>query len=274
MFNNTREEQLTKKARDIALKLSYENRLQRELVTKFRKIVKEIANFLNMTGVLIDVKLFEDDLRIIFLNHYVRVLNKFGRLMSQDINKKFKGTVPKVFQDDVVSTLEPTIDSKVNTQVKLILNTLSKGAQKLLTDAQQEKSLDFQDLDIKFIDEFRKSLLNLTVSRAGIIATTETQSMAELAKLTEAIALAESTLEVNGTPFANNTVKIWETVLDERTRSHHAVADGQRRLVDSPFEVNGEFLNQPGDASLGASLDNIINCRCSSSFVIAPPNRI
>jgi hypothetical protein len=32
--------------------------------------------------------------------------------------------------------------------------------------------------------------------------------------------------------------------------------------IDDPFEVMGEQLMFPGDDSLGASLENIINCQC------------
>jgi hypothetical protein len=48
----------------------------------------------------------------------------------------------------------------------------------------------------------------------------------------------------------------------DRTREWHLEADGQIRSLDEPFEVNGEQLLFPGDTSLGASADNIINCRC------------
>ncbi|MFD1423417.1 phage minor head protein [Laceyella tengchongensis] len=48
----------------------------------------------------------------------------------------------------------------------------------------------------------------------------------------------------------------------DRTRPWHLEADGQIKRLDEPFEVNGEKLMFPGDTSLGATADNIVNCRC------------
>nr|WP_232331026.1 MULTISPECIES: phage minor head protein [unclassified Thermoactinomyces] len=56
--------------------------------------------------------------------------------------------------------------------------------------------------------------------------------------------------------------KEWFAAHQDRTRPWHLEADGQRRPLDEPFEVNGEKLMFPGDTSLGATADNIVNCRC------------
>lgn len=58
--------------------------------------------------------------------------------------------------------------------------------------------------------------------------------------------------------------KVWLTALDERTREWHAEANGQKKRIDEPFEVMGEFLDEPGDPK--GSPENIINCRCTVYF--------
>lgn len=60
--------------------------------------------------------------------------------------------------------------------------------------------------------------------------------------------------------------KRWIATMDERTRDWHAEAHGQERDIDEPFEVYGELLMFPGDATLGASAENIIQCRCTVAF--------
>ena len=60
--------------------------------------------------------------------------------------------------------------------------------------------------------------------------------------------------------------KRWETVLDGRARDAHVIAHGQVRVTNQAFNVGGERLNTPGDTSLGASLGNIIRCRCISTY--------
>lgn len=68
--------------------------------------------------------------------------------------------------------------------------------------------------------------------------------------------------------------KEWLALRDDRTRDDHAAADGQRVPMDEPFEVGGDRMMHPMDASLGADPEQIINCRCSVAYhVVAPGDR-
>jgi len=62
----------------------------------------------------------------------------------------------------------------------------------------------------------------------------------------------------------------WLTSEDSRVRHPHGSqrwdhrsADGQIRKLGEPFIVTGELLLFPGDRSMGASIGNVINCRCT-----------
>lgn len=64
--------------------------------------------------------------------------------------------------------------------------------------------------------------------------------------------------------------KRWLTSRDARVRrptksSHydHASAEGQTVPVHAPFIVSGEALMFPGDSSRGASIGNVVACRCT-----------
>jgi hypothetical protein len=74
-------------------------------------------------------------------------------------------------------------------------------------------------------------------------------------------------------------VKVWHNMGDERVRGRpdgiyassrfdHWSCEGQEQFVDIPFNISGEQLQFPGDGSLGASLSNTINCRCTSRFFV------
>jgi HK97 family phage portal protein len=63
--------------------------------------------------------------------------------------------------------------------------------------------------------------------------------------------------------------KSWLSSRDSRVREWHASADGQKVAMDEPFRVNGERLMYPGDTSLGASGDNVIQCRCTQTYEVA-----
>jgi hypothetical protein len=62
------------------------------------------------------------------------------------------------------------------------------------------------------------------------------------------------------------TKKQWSAIF-HNTREAHKWAEGQERFISEPFDVGGEKLQYPGDASLGASIGNIIRCQCSALYI-------
>lgn len=67
--------------------------------------------------------------------------------------------------------------------------------------------------------------------------------------------------------------KVWRANKDARVREAHRKADGQRRSLETPYNVDGEELMFPSDTSLGASAENTIQCRCVSLYVPRPGRR-
>ncbi len=57
-------------------------------------------------------------------------------------------------------------------------------------------------------------------------------------------------------------VKTWKTAGDDRVREVHVEADGQTVPLNSPYIVDGEALQYPGDPR--GSDANVIQCRCVS----------
>lgn len=58
--------------------------------------------------------------------------------------------------------------------------------------------------------------------------------------------------------------KKWIATTDGRVREDHLAMDGVIVNEDEPFIMpNGDKLMFPGDISLGASPENVINCRCT-----------
>lgn len=54
----------------------------------------------------------------------------------------------------------------------------------------------------------------------------------------------------------------WVSMRDENVRNNHWNADGQTVPVNEPFIVGGYKMMFPLDDSLGAPIEEIINCRC------------
>ena len=62
-------------------------------------------------------------------------------------------------------------------------------------------------------------------------------------------------------------MKTWHTMRDRRVRKTHTEVEGVTIPIDEPFAVGDSFLMFPTDTSLGASPDEIVNCRCSVTYM-------
>lgn len=58
------------------------------------------------------------------------------------------------------------------------------------------------------------------------------------------------------------TTHTWVSMRDEHVRVSHWEADSQTVPINEPFIINGYKMMFPLDDSMGAPIDEIINCRC------------
>ena len=65
---------------------------------------------------------------------------------------------------------------------------------------------------------------------------------------------------------AGKTKKKWIDVGDKRERKTHLEVGGTILPIDEPFSVGDSLLQFAKDVSLGASADEIVNCRCSIQY--------
>jgi uncharacterized protein with gpF-like domain len=61
--------------------------------------------------------------------------------------------------------------------------------------------------------------------------------------------------------------KMWRDSGDKKVRSSHRLTNGQVQPVTEPFQLPGGLVMIPGDGSLGASLTEIIGCRCTVIYL-------
>lgn len=62
---------------------------------------------------------------------------------------------------------------------------------------------------------------------------------------------------------AGKTMKRWESIIDEVTRKDHIEINGKYIPIGQAFHVGDSWLLFPKDTSLGASANQIVNCRCA-----------
>lgn len=113
------------------------------------------------------------------------------------------------------------------------------------------------ETDEQIAARLTKRYKSLSPARAQTIAWTETHAATNYGSFAAAQASEE--------PLH----KIWVDTPDDRTRDAHVSAGGQKKPLSSPFVVDGEQLMWPGDTSMGASSENVVNCRCYQFFVRA-----
>lgn len=65
---------------------------------------------------------------------------------------------------------------------------------------------------------------------------------------------------------AGKTKKKWIDVGDKIERKTHLEVGGTTLPIDEPFSVGDSLLQFPKDVSLGASADEVVNCRCSIQY--------
>lgn len=68
--------------------------------------------------------------------------------------------------------------------------------------------------------------------------------------------------EFQNAVLTGKTRKRWVAMMDRRTRETHRIANGQVMPISEPFQVGDSLLQFPTDTSLGASADEVVNCRC------------
>lgn len=63
------------------------------------------------------------------------------------------------------------------------------------------------------------------------------------------------------------TSKMWQDVRDNRERPTHIKVGGSIVPINEPFVVGESLMMFPKDESLGASAEEIVNCRCTIEYL-------
>ncbi len=125
---------------------------------------------------------------------------------------------------------------------------ISETSRKDITDALT--NLDLTQADIQ---DSIQSILSASISRAAMIARTETHNAGQFAT----IEVGKNLQVETGITF----VKSWVASQDERTRPTHAAMDPNNFIgIHELFDVGDSQADRPGDPQLPP--EELINCRC------------
>jgi len=121
---------------------------------------------------------------------------------------------------------------------------------KLLAEGRPQSQID------RMAQQYSNKLLR---QRGETIARTETLKALNAGRQEALDQLIENP---NNDIQAQDVTRKWDATGDARTRPSHAAADGQVVPQGEAFKVGGALLMFPGDTSLGAPGEEVINCRC------------
>lgn len=253
-------------AHDIALKLKYERQLEAKFRAIFRAMAEESRVHYVTTRNILDVNVYNNEIIATLKQHYRKVADAFSGRLTNDLVKSFNRTEIKAGDEKIKKKVSDFINKRALQQTYYISQSNIKEMQDAFGSAWY--SVTFEGVDpepYKIADEGSQEFEIRAMGRAKTIGMTETQFAAEKTKDAEAEAIFEGGVMVDGEELRPEEItKVWNAILDDKTRQAHVEADYQIVQQDEPFIVMNQKLMFPGDTSMGATLDNIINCRCNT----------
>lgn len=255
---------------ELRRKMRLERRMMPDIRSVFSQMVGEYVDQLSAIGSVPQAIDFIDEWRTILRRQYRRVGKEFLNTQRQS---KFYDIILETKQE-----LTPEQSAELSAgftawarqygidQASFITQTNQSDYTEAFQKATAQAEEQFQETGVSLSTAAIAALAGIQLrrlfnGRVGAIANMQTQAPAEEAKKREAVSIARA----EGTP-TETIDKTWLTVGDERVRIAHILANGQSRPENAAFTVAGENLRYPGDNSLGASIGNVINCRCSALY--------
>ena len=266
MLNTTQTQRNRQARKDERKKLLLELSLILLLQHAFRAYSKEYKHQLKEGSIAPTIAL-QLAVSKILKKHYKRVSDDFSQQIIAELGKPHNhGDVRNIVETQTAIHAE----IRANESAKIIAATTQKDAMNAWEAVRIEAEQRGEILTAEQHAARAQLKLDRKLAvRTPLISNIETQNAAEHAKQTEINALDSTDAIIDDITISSRPkFKQWIAMLDNRTRPWHADADGQIVPFNEPFVVNGENLMVPGDMSLGASIDNIANCRCSFVVII------
>lgn len=257
----------------LALSLKQEKKMKEKLASHFKEVSDDVRNHYARHSKLPSFDDHRETIKSIIKDNYMET----GGFASRTFRDEFENGVDQI--DDEI------IDELISNRIERDSEDHSDYASDLISETTENNFKDYikeaiaiaatagvllsaRDIAEAIGDKFDDT----SEGRIDTIATTETGIAISDGQLDEIQAMEDVKADFeDGTNITEySRTKTWVAILDERTRPWHADADGQTVRINETFIVNGEELMMPRDDSLGASEDNVINCRCSGIIELNP----
>ena len=236
-------------------------RMFNKISKQFRKEKRSTLNFLEesrgdlnlfRTLILKDSLNRVEALQEVLDDSKIKIVERVGYSQLRDLQKAFDIRQEKqaeefdVFKDAVTNWVTNDTAKKVVG----INKTTEKQIAKVVEDGINEGA-SITDIADGIDDLYLEQIIP---NRSMVIARTET-----IPALNFGVVEAG---KQSGIPLG----KVWLSTPDERTRISHSEMEGVTVGMDEPFTIDADALNFPADSSLGASAENVIQCRCTIGY--------
>ena len=253
-FNTFRQGRINvrKEARkQLVLRNNLEKRFYRQLSSLFKKFLSVQMYLYKQYGLYepqIAEQTLNEDMFPIIHAHYKRVFKVMFEYNESKYNLNKKQDEAFVFGRSI--DFENLVEQYFNTRQLVLAGISMRLATRISSVIEQGRADDLTLAQItKLVSD---KFLPISRSRSALIARTETHNAASFASN----AYFKTVEEDLGTKM----LKKWVATNDKRTRSAHALANGQIVDMNEDFMVGGVPMEYAGDPKGGAS--NVINCRC------------
>lgn len=199
--------------------------------------------------------------------HYIRVQKAF----RGEAIRSSKQMTDEEKEELTIAALLKWREDNVETQASFITQTNNKDQSKALLLAREALiEMDTQTPSNEELAIAAAAILERRyLARTENIGISQTQAAAESTKYIEAEIESDQIPTILGTQvIVSKTNKVWNTVGDRKVRDIHKAVNGLQVNLNEPFIVNNQLLMFPGDSSMGATADNVNNCRCVAMYLL------
>lgn len=202
--------------------------------------------------ITIQTNITQEKVFAMFREIYTTIGIAHGNRVNKELEKVKKANV--LFNEVLLREILLFLSTDGGVKIVSVRDTLANDIIKTIKDSLGENAtiIDLQNAIYALISK-SQSFYKWQALR---IARTETTSASNFAAIKAA---QESDLVLD---------KMWISVQDNRTRItpfDHLDMNGQKQELEKPFFVGGQNIQYPGDVN--ASAGNVINCRCTISFI-------
>lgn len=234
----------------------YQKRAYTVIIKEFRKIIKRI-NFDNIdywnAEATIALNVNDTALKNAMYRMYLDVGLKYGRHVVRNLEGEKKAKKPyPLFSEKFIEFITNYMDTEATEKFASITETMSK---KITTEIGKMQAEGLTQSQMAKAIEELVNKPNFYRYNAIRIVRTETAFAMNSAKV---VSFESSDYLVR---------KVWIAGGSSEPRAGHLQMNGVEVGEDEPFTLpDGTQMIYPGDSSLGAGADNIINCSCSVGY--------